>query len=122
MTPALKQPLIRGLAVGLNRPVIEQGFILLYGNLYAMIAVMSTINYTDLRRNLASAMDQVNEDHAPLYITRQKGKGAVLLSADDYAAIEETLYLMSSPRNAARLTEAIEGLRQGEVTERDLIE
>ncbi|MCC5866851.1 MAG: type II toxin-antitoxin system prevent-host-death family antitoxin [Wenzhouxiangella sp.] len=83
---------------------------------------MSTINYTDLRRNLASAMDQVNEDHAPLYITRQKGKGAVLLSADDYAAIEETLYLMSSPRNAARLTEAIEGLRQGEVTERDLIE
>lgn len=87
-----------------------------------MIAVMPTINYTDLRRNLASAMDQVNEDHAPLYITRQKGRGAVLLSADDYAAIEETLYLMSSPRNAARLTEAIEGLRQGEVTERDLIE
>jgi antitoxin YefM len=83
---------------------------------------MSTISHTDLCRPLASAMDQANEDHAPLYITRQKGKGAVLLSADDYASIEETLYLMSSPRNAARLTEAIEGLRQGEGEARDLIE
>ncbi len=87
-----------------------------------MIGSMSTISYTDLRRNLASAMDQVNEDHAPLYITRQKGKGAVLLSAEDYAAIEETLYLMSSPRNAPRLTKAIEDLRRGKGKARDLIE
>lgn len=86
------------------------------------MATMSTISYTDLRRRLASAMDQVNEDHAPLYVTRQKGKGAVLLSADDYASIEETLYLMSSPRNAARLTEAIEGLRRGDHEVHDLIE
>lgn len=83
---------------------------------------MSTISYTDLRRRLASAMDQVNEDHAPLYITRQKGKAAVLLSADDYASIEETLHLMSSPRNATRLTEAIDGLRRGEGEARELIE
>ena len=83
---------------------------------------MSTISYTELRRCLASAMDKVNEDHAPLYITRQKGKGAVLLSADDYAAIEETLYLMSSPRNAARLSEAIEDLRRGEGEVRELME
>ncbi|MFU8833532.1 MAG: type II toxin-antitoxin system Phd/YefM family antitoxin, partial [Wenzhouxiangella sp.] len=59
---------------------------------------------------------------SPLYITRQKGKGAVLLSADDYAAIEETLYLASSPRNAARLSEAIEGLRRGEGEARELME
>ncbi len=84
--------------------------------------IISTISYTDLRRSLASAMDRVNEDHAPLYITRQKGKGAVLLSAEDHAAIEETLYLMSNPRNAARLTEAIEDLRRGKEKERDLVE
>ncbi|MEE4637267.1 MAG: type II toxin-antitoxin system prevent-host-death family antitoxin [Wenzhouxiangella sp.] len=83
---------------------------------------MSTISYTELRRCLASAINKVNEDHAPLYITRQKGKGAVLLSADDYAAIEETLYLMSSPRNTARLSEAIEGLRRGEGEARELME
>jgi len=83
---------------------------------------MDAISYTELRQRLAAAIDQVNEDHAPLYITRQRGKAAVLLSAEDFAAIEETLYLMSSARNAARLSEAIEGLRAGETEERELIE
>ena len=81
---------------------------------------MSSITYTDLRAQLARAMDQVNEDHAPLYITRQNGKGAVLVSADDYASIEETLYLMSSPANATRLTESIERLRQAQGQLREL--
>ena len=81
---------------------------------------MSSITYTDLRAQLARAMDQVNEDHAPLYITRQNGKDAVLVSADDYASIEETLYLMSSPANATRLTESIERLRQGQGQLREL--
>lgn len=83
---------------------------------------MKTISYTELRQHLADAMDLVNEDHAPLYITRRRDKGAVLLSADDYASIEETLYLMSGARNAARLNEAIEGLRRGEHEEHELIE
>lgn len=83
---------------------------------------MDTVSYTDLRRRLAEAMDRVNEDHAPLYVTRQRDKGAVLLSAEDYAAIEETLYLMSSGRNAARLTEAIEDLRRGHGEDHDLVE
>jgi len=87
-----------------------------------MICGMTTISYTELRRRLTDAMDRVNEDHAPLHVTRQRGKGAVLLSADDYASIEETLYLMSSPRNAARLTEAVEGLRRGEGEMHELIE
>ena len=66
------------------------------------------------------AMDRVNEDHAPLYITRQRGKGAVLLSADDYASIEEMLYLMSSARNAARLTEASNPVPQPNLELQDL--
>jgi len=103
------------LALG-RRPVIDVQVSVHYGSR------MSTISYTDLRRRLASAMDQVNEDHAPLYVTRQEGKGAVLLSADEYASIEETLCLMSSPRNAARLTDAIEDLRRGKGEARELIE
>ena len=95
---------------------------LTYRNLYANILGMKTMSYTDFRRHLANAMDQVNEDHAPLYVTRQRGEGAVLLSEKDYASIEETLYLMSSPRNAARLTEAIDGLRRGDGEVRDLVE
>lgn len=83
---------------------------------------METITYTNLRKHLADAINQVNEDHAPMLITRQKGKGAVLLSADDWAAIEETLYLMQSPKNAERLQQAIDQLRDGKGKERQLVE
>ena len=93
-----------------------------YRNLYIMILPMDAINYTELRRRLAAAIDQVNEDRAPLYITRQRGKAAVLVAAEDYAAMEETIYLMSSARNAARLTESIEDLRRGQAEAHDLIE
>ena len=95
---------------------------LTYRNLYSMVCSMDSINYTELRRQLAAALDQVNEDRAPLYITRQRGKPAVLLAAEDYAAMEETIYLMSSVRNAERLTAAIEGLRRGHFEQQHLIE
>ncbi|QGM44640.1 type II toxin-antitoxin system Phd/YefM family antitoxin [Methylocystis heyeri] len=48
-------------------------------------------------------------NHEPVLITRDHGKpAAVLVSLEDYAAFEETAYLLSSPRNAARLLRAID--------------
>lgn len=41
-------------------------------------------------------------------ITRQKGKAAVLISKEDDSALEETAYLLRSPKNAARLRAARE--------------
>ena len=84
--------------------------------------VMITTTYTALRRGLASALDRVNEDHAPMLVTRQNGKEAVLMSLDDYQSIQETLYLMHSSNNADRLQGAITQLRNGEGKSRDLIE
>ena len=83
---------------------------------------MDTISYSKLRQNLASVLDQVNEDRAPVLVTRQSGRSAVLLSEEDYRSLEETLYLAQSPRNAQRLQESIEELRAGGGTERDLAE
>lgn len=83
---------------------------------------MKSITYTNLRKRLASAMDQVNEDRAPLLITRQKGDSAVMMSLEDYESIQETLYLMQSPRNAERLQDSIDELRAGEGAERELME
>ena len=83
---------------------------------------MDTITYTELRANLAAKMDAVNDDHAPLLVTRARGKAAVLISAEDYAAVEETLYLLASPKNAERLREALEDAEAGRFTEHDLIE
>lgn len=71
---------------------------------------MYAISYSEARENLKSVIDQVVADHAPIAITRQRGEGAVLVSQSDWEAIQETLYLLSSPANAQRLIEAVRGL------------
>ena len=83
---------------------------------------MKTTSSTDLRANLSTMMDKVNDDHEPLIITRAKGRPAVLMSLEDYAAIEETVYLLSSPKNAQRLRDAIASLDKGQGVERTLVD
>lgn len=70
--------------------------------------MLDTISYTQLRNRLAKTLDKVTQDRAPVLITRQKGKAAVLISMEDYAALEETAFLLRSPKNAARLRAARE--------------
>jgi antitoxin YefM len=69
---------------------------------------MEPIPYTRVRNELAKLLDRVNEDRAPLLITRRRGKPAVLMSMDEYAALAETAHLLGSPANAARLRAARE--------------
>ena len=57
---------------------------------------MATINVTNARKDLYKIIDQVQESHEPLYITG-KNNAAVLVSEDDWRAIEETLFLTSIP-------------------------
>jgi antitoxin YefM len=83
---------------------------------------MKAISYSEARENLKSVIDQVVADRAPIAITRQRGEGAVLISESEWASIEETLYLLRSPRNAARLLASIAELDAGKGIERDLIE
>jgi len=71
-----------------------------------------TITYSRLRNELAKALDKVNEDRTPLLIVRQRGKAAVLLSAEEYSSLEETAYLLRSPKNAARLRAAHEEIEK----------
>lgn len=83
---------------------------------------MESISYTAARSNLAKTMERVCEDHAPIAITR-KGEGAVvMMSMEDYQALEETAYLLRSPKNARRLIESIADLEMGKGQERDLLE
>lgn len=67
-------------------------------------------------------MDQVNDDHEPVIVTRAKGRPAVIMSLEDYKSIEETAYLLRSPKNAKRLLSAVDSLKAGDGVERDLIE
>lgn len=83
---------------------------------------MDTMSYTAFRNDLARVLDKVNDDHKPVLITRQNGKPAVVISLEDFQSYEETAYLMSSPKNAARLSESIAQLEAGKVLHKGLIE
>ncbi len=74
---------------------------------------MQAISYTEARSNFAMMLDRVNDDRAPLLITRQGGKPAVLISLEDYDALDETAYLLRNPANANALRTAIERLDAG---------
>jgi antitoxin YefM len=83
---------------------------------------MDAIPYTRLRANLAAEMNRVCEDHAPIIVTRKASSSVVMMSLDDYEALEETSYLLRSPGNGRRLFESIAELDAGAGTERDLAE
>jgi len=81
---------------------------------------MDAITYSAARANLAKTMDRVCDDHEPLIITRNGEQSVVMLSLEDYKALEETSYLLRSPTNARRLLGAVAQLAEGKGTERDL--
>ena len=83
---------------------------------------MAYVSYSQLRNNLASYMDEVCDDRAPLFVTRQNARSVVLMSEDDYEGLMETVHLLKSPANAARLLRSINEANQGNLTERELIE
>ncbi len=81
---------------------------------------MDTITYTAVRAKLADTMDRVCEDHEPVIITRSKEQSVVMISLDDYKALEETSYLLRSPKNARRLLESIAELESGKGISQEL--
>ncbi len=83
---------------------------------------MNAITYTAARENLASTIDRVCNDRDPVIITRKRNQSVVMISLEDYEALEETAYLLRSPTNAKRLVSALENLEKGkaEVKEIDL--
>ncbi len=83
---------------------------------------MDAINYSYTRQHFADMMDRVNEDHTPLLVTRQKGRPVVMMSLDDFNAMEETAYLLRSPANARRLIDAVEELRLGGGQRQELLD
>jgi len=81
---------------------------------------MNTITYSSARSNLAQTMEKVCDDHTPVIITRKAARPVIMMSLDDYEALEETAYLLRSPKNARRLLESIAQLEAGKGTEREL--
>jgi len=83
---------------------------------------MATITYSAARTRLAATMKKVCDNHEPVIITRQKEDSVVMLSLEDFRALEETAYLLRVPKNARRLLESIAELERGGGKTRKLAE
>lgn len=83
---------------------------------------MEILSTSEARATFKAVMDRVVADKAPIGISRQKGEGVVMISQSEWDSIQETMYLLASPRNAKRLLESIAELDAGKGEERELIE
>lgn len=68
---------------------------------------MTNITVTNARKDLYKLIDQVQESHEPIVITGKRGSG-VLISAEDFATIQETLYLQSMPGMTESIVEGMQ--------------
>lgn len=78
-----------------------------------LVNLMDT-SYSEFRQNMKKVIDWTTDHHEPTFITSHKQRKAVLLSYEDYCSLEETVYLLKSPKNAERLLQALEDIKQRE--------
>lgn len=83
---------------------------------------MNAVSQTIAQQELETIMEQVCSDHIPTIITRDAQPPVVMISLEDYQALEETAYLLRSPNNAQKLMSAIDQLEHGQGIERELLE
>jgi len=68
---------------------------------------MTNVTTTEARKNLYALVDQVQESHEPVQITSKRGN-AVLVSEDDWRAVQETLHLISIPGMRESIVEGMD--------------
>jgi len=83
---------------------------------------MDAITYSTARKKLVETMERVCDSHEPIIVTRRNARPVVMMSLDDFNAIEETGYLLRSPANAARLRESIAQAEAGQAAAQGLLE
>ena len=79
---------------------------------------MQVLNYTEFRNKLAENLNRVNEYSEIMIVSRSKGKNVVVMSLEEYNAIQETLHLSSSKANRKQLDEAIAEMNAEKVSEK----
>ena len=83
---------------------------------------MIAANYSEFKSQMKKFLDQVEENNETLIIKRKSGKGAVIISLEEYNSIMETIHLLSSRANADRLYESINQMENGDRVAEGLIE
>lgn len=83
---------------------------------------MQAVNYSTARNTLKSIMEDVCENYEEYIVTNKDDNNVVILSLDEYNAMKETMYLLSTPANRDRLIDALRDVEAGKAEEHELIE
>jgi antitoxin YefM len=83
---------------------------------------VAAVSISHAREHLFPLVRQVNEDHVVIEIVARHGGNAVLMSADDYESLQETLYLFSTRANAVHILRGLAEAREGGAQPTDLEE
>ena len=83
---------------------------------------MKVVNFTEARNNLKSLFDDAYRNSEEIIVNRKNGENVVIISFEQYNAMKETEYLLSSPKNRERLLNSLASARSGELQERELLE
>ncbi|WP_032112413.1 type II toxin-antitoxin system Phd/YefM family antitoxin [Candidatus Paracaedibacter symbiosus] len=82
---------------------------------------MQAVSFSELRKDMKHIIDMIKDRHEPTIITRKQGN-MVMMSLEDYNALDETAYILSDPTNAQHVLSSPAELRAGKGQERKLVE
>lgn len=85
------------------------------------MSAVNVLTYSEARASFKLAMDDVCRHHQPTVITRQRGEHVVMMSLADFNSMQETMYLLSSSKNAQRLMDSIAQVKAGKTHIRELL-
>lgn len=83
---------------------------------------MKSTTLTNFRTHLREFSEGVVQEKVPLFVSRQKGEGLVVLSQSDYNSMKETLNLLSNPNNGKFLDKSIKEVEHGKSVRYKLLE
>ena len=80
---------------------------------------MTTLPIADARAQLSKLVDEASTTHARIEITKNGRRAAVLMGADDYDAMRETIAVLSDPSLLIAHQEGVQALSEGDVLDSD---
>ncbi len=80
-----------------------------------------TVPFTEARTRLSELFDEVEQQHEHVIVTRNGRPTAVVVSADEYEALEETLEILNDEETLAALRESEADVQAGRVFELDAV-
>jgi antitoxin YefM len=83
---------------------------------------MQVVNFTEARNNLKSIFDDVYHNSEEIIVNRKNGENVVIISLDAFNSMNETDYLLKSPKNREMLLKSIEIAKAVRTKEHELIE